>query len=322
MPSVHTITRVSRVDLPYLVFFILHYLEYLCVDGMFLLVLMDLDNQEDIDYLEYLSNVLTSIKWRDRIHWVQGTHEQIHGMNPDEALKEMMETVLDTYPLFQNATLETNDWLFSVDSDEYLYLPGTLMEFLDTIPSRVMQIKFPWFCVENTRPWLSRHPYLDILELPWTESIYVKSVVRVHDRVRYKDPHAFLLPRRNITWTCRDGDPKLFHLHSQSLATTLNKILYHHLPQKSDEEQKQILKDAVSRRDPELFFSLYKICIIRRDITEGVPHPKVMLCERFHEMLGRYIGFWDFREKEKEMLYAALDPDAVEWITTICKDIL
>lgn len=326
MPSVYTITRVSRVDLPYILFFLLHYLEFLRVDGMFLLLLFS-DDKDKALFHEIVGSL--DPVYSSRLHVVQGTNLQVHSMPPNVALGQMMDTILATFPRFLEATLESNDWLLSVDSDEYLYFPCdgheyTLLRYLTRRSGSILQIQFPWVSVENTSPWLSPHPYDDILRLPWTDSTYMKSVVRVHPGLRYHDPHCFSYPGIHVdtTWVCdpsweNETAPRLFHLHSMSLGTTLNKVLYHRLREKSDEAQKEILGNAIRDRDPNVLASLYKIRLIERDIQRKSVRPATFtLCPWFHEVRHRHhsLDTARFLEKEKEFLHARIDQDAVEWI--------
>jgi len=315
--KVYTITRITIVDLPHLTYFIQHYLDYLKVDGMFLLVMF-----YEEKYVCLLKEKVIEIL-DPRIHLLQGTPQQVDHTLPNDALKEVIQEVVDTHPIFREATLESNDWLLSLDTDEYLYVPGTLCEFLQTVPHTITQVQFPWVSVENTSLWLSEHPYQNILELPWMSSSSFKSAVRVFPGIHSNvNPHYFSTPQ-GTTWTCHQ-EALLFHLHSLSMGTTLNKIFYHRIPGKSDHDQKQILDQAVQRRDPKLFMSLYKIQLIYIDLKSGIPYPKVTLVPRFIERsCAGDKGVKDqIRDLEKELLYARIDPYSVQWIHETFQELL
>jgi len=102
-----------------------------------------------------------------------------------------------------------------------------------------------------------------------------------------------------------------------SLGTTLNKVLYHRLRDKSDDAQKEILGNAIRDRDSNVLASLYKIRLIEKDIQRESVRPETFtLCPWFHEVRHRHhsLDTARFLEKEKEFLHARIDQDAVEWI--------
>jgi hypothetical protein len=113
-----------------------------------------------------------------------------------------------------------------------------------------------------------------------------------------------------------DQSPVLFHLHSQSLATTVNKILYHNFAGKSDSSQKNILTKAIQNRSQETLYTLGKFQLIKK-LTEGPPMQKFEMNARFLSLMHSQLRLSfpiPIREKEKEMLYRHIDPAAAAWV--------
>ena len=184
--SLHVVTRITRVDLPNLLPFMIHYLEYMEVDSLFLLIMFS--DPGDYEYFVTRVSHPLLLRYRSKIKPLRVPESHLT-MEPDHALKCMIMEHILSGPLissFHRHFNDSNDWLLSIDSDEYLYLHDgkNFKQFLFSLPRVITQVQIPWVMVENTSPFSTSHPYDDIATLPWYKNRHVKSCARIHNALR------------------------------------------------------------------------------------------------------------------------------------------
>jgi len=337
--SLHVVTRITRVDLPNLLPFMFHYLEYMEVDSLFLLIMFA--DPGDYEYFVKKVSHPLLLKYRSKIKPLRVPESHLN-MEPDHVLKSViMENILSgsLVSSFHHHFKDSNDWLLSIDSDEYLYLHDgkNFKQFLLSLPRVITQVQIPWVMIENTSLFCNSHPYHDIATLSWYKNRHVKSCARIHNALRPFSSHYFICHPQSKTWvsdqviptkqtapyydeftTLRfdSMSPVLFHLHTGSLSTTLNKILYHNFLGKSDDTQKQLLRQALESRDPDRVRQLSKIRLVfhhtpSSNLLTKFPLPHLSYLTNLGDHYSKDIVF-DV-PKEKSLVTARLDPESYAW---------
>ena len=339
--SFHVVTRITRVDLPNLLPFMFHYLEHMEVDSLFLLVMFS--DPENYEYFVTRVSHPLLLKYRSKIKPIRVPESHL-SMEPDHVLKSVIMEHILSGPLvssFHRHFKDSNDWLLSIDSDEYLYLHDgkNFKQFLFSLPRVITQVQIPWVMIENTSLFSSSHPYHDIATLPWYKNRHVKSCSRIHNALRPLYSHYSTCHPQSKTWVSHQViptkqtapyydestlsfdsmSPVLFHLHTGSLTTTLNKILYHNFAGKSDGSQKQLLHQALESRDPDRIRQLSKIQLVfhhtpSSHLLTKFPVPNLSYLTNLG---GNHINYskdivFDV-SKEKSLATARIDIESYAW---------
>jgi len=346
MPSLNFVSRVTIVDIPSIPWFILHYVEYLNGDRLFLLLMFN-----DPQYFAIVHNILhcfeSSIQQRIELVACPPTHLSIE---PDHALKELVNHICYTYfPMAMSSTSLSNDWLLSFDSDEFLYFHDgyALKQFLFGLPDHISQAQFPWILIDNNQPYLSPHPYQDILDLPWYSNPHVKSGVRIHQGILQVSSHLFRTLHHTATWVSHHihpssatqplyystnvlypdaSAPVIFHCHSQSLATTFNKVLYQNFAGKSGGIEKQTLVDAVYQRNVDKIRTLGKVKLLCNfkhcsQLEKFTLHPRLLSLYETHRT--QYSStFLHLFTLEKNLLSQFFDSENCGWLLETTQQII
>lgn len=174
----------------------------------------------------------------------------------------------------------SNDWLFHIDTDEYIYSPIPFRQFLSELPPHVYQVQLFWMMIENIHGHTHSHPYEAINTMPWFSNPHVKSGSRLHSSLRPLGVHKWEVPVGKSTWVHSSilpvgndlpvyteyfdnlmkykNVPFIFHLHTQSFKNVLSKISLHNSTGISDDSQRRILHDAILNSNPHRLLDLGK----------------------------------------------------------------
>uniref|UniRef100_A0A6C0D171 Uncharacterized protein n=1 Tax=viral metagenome TaxID=1070528 RepID=A0A6C0D171_9ZZZZ len=174
----------------------------------------------------------------------------------------------------------SNDWIFHIDTDEYIYSPTSFRQFLSELPPHVYQVQLFWIMIENIHGHTHPHPYDAINAMPWFSNPHVKSGSRLHSSLVPVGVHKWEVPFGKSTWVHSsilpvDHDlsvypeyldnlmkyknvPFIFHLHTQSFKNVLFKISLHNSLGISDDSQRLILHDAIINTNPRRLLDLQK----------------------------------------------------------------
>jgi hypothetical protein len=269
------VTRISDPDEPYILSWLLHYSK-LGFDDILLYDMSSSGNSFCLKNMEL---------WRRLCSPMTVTY--IPNFFPCGIL-DTDQNIINAFPtirnlLYSNPPHENLDWVFHIDTDEYIWSPTPFRQFLERIPPHVGQVQFYWMMIENFGVAYS-NAYETIKNSPWFVNPHVKSGARVHSSLEMNtDVHHWKVPPHFSTWVHSTMLPSgherpiyheisnykkyhqipfIFHLHSRSRRNSFCKIILHKLPGKSDDTQRKLLHEALKQKNSHLLMGLTKLKLI------------------------------------------------------------